>query len=112
MKPGKILLLLILGAAFALFLIFDGASYLSFEYLQQQKDSFRAAYLASPTSFLAAYFSIYVFATAISFPGAAILTLAGGALFGFWTGLLVVSFASTLGALSGQKLMQQDYSRQ
>ena len=44
------------------------------------------------------YGLIYVLATSLSLPGAAILTLAGGALFGLWTGILTVSFASTIGA--------------
>ncbi|MEQ8802481.1 MAG: FAD-dependent oxidoreductase, partial [Haliea sp.] len=46
----------------------------------------------------AAYFVIYVIVTALSLPGAAIMTLAGGALFGLWQGLLLVSFASSVGA--------------
>jgi pyruvate/2-oxoglutarate dehydrogenase complex dihydrolipoamide dehydrogenase (E3) component/uncharacterized membrane protein YdjX (TVP38/TMEM64 family) len=46
----------------------------------------------------AVYFLIYVLATALSIPGAVIITLAGGAIFGLWQGLLIVSFASTLGA--------------
>ena len=41
---------------------------------------------------------IYVISTALSLPGATILTLAGGAIFGVWTGLIIVSFASTIGA--------------
>ena len=44
------------------------------------------------------YFLIYVTVTALSLPGAAVMTLAGGALFGFWPALLLVSFASTIGA--------------
>jgi pyruvate/2-oxoglutarate dehydrogenase complex dihydrolipoamide dehydrogenase (E3) component/uncharacterized membrane protein YdjX (TVP38/TMEM64 family) len=44
------------------------------------------------------YFLIYVLATALSIPGAVIITLAGGAIFGLWQGLLIVSFASTVGA--------------
>jgi pyruvate/2-oxoglutarate dehydrogenase complex dihydrolipoamide dehydrogenase (E3) component/uncharacterized membrane protein YdjX (TVP38/TMEM64 family) len=46
----------------------------------------------------AVYFLIYVLATALSIPGAVIITLAGGAIFGLWQGLLIVSFASTVGA--------------
>ena len=44
------------------------------------------------------YGVIYVLATSLSLPGAAVLTIAGGALFGLWTGTLTVSFASTIGA--------------
>jgi len=47
---------------------------------------------------LTAYFLLYVVVTALSLPGAAVMTLAGGALFGFWPALLVVSFASSFGA--------------
>jgi pyruvate/2-oxoglutarate dehydrogenase complex dihydrolipoamide dehydrogenase (E3) component/uncharacterized membrane protein YdjX (TVP38/TMEM64 family) len=46
----------------------------------------------------AVYFGVYVLATALSIPGAVIITLGGGAVFGLWQGLLLVSFASTLGA--------------
>ncbi len=55
-------------------------------------------YAAAPFQTLASYFLLYVLTTALSLPGAAVLTLAGGALFGVGTGLLVVSFASSLGA--------------
>jgi uncharacterized membrane protein YdjX (TVP38/TMEM64 family) len=44
------------------------------------------------------YFLFYIFVTALSVPGAAVVTLLGGALFGFWIGLILVSFASTIGA--------------
>ena len=44
------------------------------------------------------YFAIYVAITAFSIPGAAVVTLLGAALFGFWTSLFLVSFASTIGA--------------
>ena len=49
--------------------------------------------------FAIAYFVIYVLSTALSVPGAAILTVAGGALFGFVNGTILVSFASSIGAL-------------
>lgn len=44
------------------------------------------------------YFLIYTAVASLSVPGAALLTLLGGALFGLWQGTLLVSFASTLGA--------------
>ena len=55
-------------------------------------------YKDNPALVIGIFFAIYVIATAASFPGAAFLTLAAGALFGFYTGTIVVSFASTLGA--------------
>jgi len=47
---------------------------------------------------LTSFFFIYVFTTALSIPGATILTLAGAGIFGFWTSLILISFASTIGA--------------
>ena len=44
------------------------------------------------------YFAVYVLVSALSIPGAALLTLLGGALFSLWEATLLVSFASTLGA--------------
>jgi uncharacterized membrane protein YdjX (TVP38/TMEM64 family) len=51
-----------------------------------------------PRQSAALYFILYVLVTTLSLPGAALLTLLGGALFGLWPGILLVSFASTLGA--------------
>ncbi len=53
---------------------------------------------AQPVLAASAFFLVYVAVTGVSLPGAALLTLLGGALFGFWRGLLIVSFASSLGA--------------
>jgi uncharacterized membrane protein YdjX (TVP38/TMEM64 family) len=66
--------------------------------LKAQQASIDAHYRAAPFTIIAAYFLVYVLVTAVSFPGAAILTLAGGALFGVVTGTAVVSFASSIGA--------------
>ncbi len=53
---------------------------------------------AHPFAFSAAFFAVYVAVTALSLPLAVWMTLAAGALFGFWWGLVLVSFASTIGA--------------
>jgi uncharacterized membrane protein YdjX (TVP38/TMEM64 family) len=66
--------------------------------LKAQQASIDAQYRAAPFTIIGAYFLVYVLVTAVSFPGAAILTLAGGALFGVLTGTAVVSFASSIGA--------------
>jgi pyruvate/2-oxoglutarate dehydrogenase complex dihydrolipoamide dehydrogenase (E3) component/uncharacterized membrane protein YdjX (TVP38/TMEM64 family) len=78
---------------------FDVGNLLTLERLKLSRDSLVAAYQSQPGSVFLAFFALYVAATALSFPGALILTLAGGAIFGFWVGLLAVSFASSLGAL-------------
>lgn len=82
-----VLIALIIGAYFAL----DGQQYLSLEFFQQY-------YQQQPLIFALIYFVIYVLATSLSLPGAALLTIMGGMIFGLWVGVLLVSFASTLGA--------------
>jgi pyruvate/2-oxoglutarate dehydrogenase complex dihydrolipoamide dehydrogenase (E3) component/uncharacterized membrane protein YdjX (TVP38/TMEM64 family) len=78
---------------------FDVGQWLTLDALKASRDALIARYEARPLATLASYFVIYVLATALSLPGAVILTLAGGALFGLGVGLVVVSFASSLGAL-------------
>ncbi len=78
---------------------FDLGRLLTLEQLKASRDALVGAYQARPLSTLLAYFGLYVMATALSIPGALILTLAAGAMFGLGVGLLVVSFASSLGAL-------------
>ncbi len=99
MNRNKLLLLALLIAAIAAFFAFDLGRFLSLDYLKSQQAALAAHYAANRVQTLAIYALVYVAVTALSLPGAAILTLAGGALFGFWTGLLVVSFASSIGAL-------------
>ncbi len=87
-----ILLLLFLSKVFGL------DTYLSLTYLKQQHTGLLELYDNSPLFILSLYFLIYIVVTALSLPGAAVMTLAGGAIFGLVTGTLVVSFASTIGA--------------
>jgi pyruvate/2-oxoglutarate dehydrogenase complex dihydrolipoamide dehydrogenase (E3) component/uncharacterized membrane protein YdjX (TVP38/TMEM64 family) len=94
----KIFLLAIVALGIAAFFFFDLGRFLSLDYLKQSQARFEALYAAEPLKVSLAYFALYVVATALSFPGAAIITLAGGAIFGLWWGTLLVSFASSLGA--------------
>jgi pyruvate/2-oxoglutarate dehydrogenase complex dihydrolipoamide dehydrogenase (E3) component/uncharacterized membrane protein YdjX (TVP38/TMEM64 family) len=94
----KIVVAVVVLAAIAAFFAFDLGQYFSLEYLKQSKERFAALYAAQPLVVISAFFAVYVAVTALSLPGAAILTLAAGAIFGFWVGLLVASFASTIGA--------------
>lgn len=94
----RLLLLAVLVALIGAFFAFDLGRYFSLASLQDQRGDLIALRDAQPWLMTLAYFVIYVLATALSLPGAAILTLAGGAIFGFGWGLLIVSFASTVGA--------------
>ena len=71
---------------------------LSFEEIKQNQAYLNAMVTTNPTRYGVFYFLLYVFCTALGFPVAAVLTLAGGAVFGFLKGLLMASFASTIGA--------------
>ena len=94
----KLILLVMIAAAVAAFFYFDLGSYFSLEYFKTQQADFAASYDANPWLFLGGFFIVYVAVTALSLPGAAILTMVAGALFGLLTGLIIVSFASTIGA--------------
>lgn len=85
-------------AAVALFFAFDLGRFLTLDYIKESRDRFAALYAADPAVTLGGYFLIYILVVALNLPGAAIMSLAGGALFGFWIGLLVISFASSIGA--------------
>ncbi len=98
MKLSKILLLVTAVAAVAAFFALDLGRYLSLEYLRQSQASFAALYADSPWAVRGSYFVVYVAVASLSLPGAAILTLAGGGIFGLGWGLLLVSFASSIGA--------------
>jgi pyruvate/2-oxoglutarate dehydrogenase complex dihydrolipoamide dehydrogenase (E3) component/uncharacterized membrane protein YdjX (TVP38/TMEM64 family) len=94
----KIAIVLGIAAAVGLFFAFDLGRFLSLAYLKVRQQEFQAFYAANRALSLGGYFVLYVAVTALSLPGAAVMTLAGGALFGFLPALLVVSFASSIGA--------------
>lgn len=98
---GKILKIMIAGFIAAIvyaFYSYDLGQYLTLEYLKSQKQAFSDFYMANRLLTPAIYMGIYIIVTALSLPGAAVMSLAGGALFGFWTGTIIVSFASSIGA--------------
>jgi pyruvate/2-oxoglutarate dehydrogenase complex dihydrolipoamide dehydrogenase (E3) component/uncharacterized membrane protein YdjX (TVP38/TMEM64 family) len=67
-------------------------------YLQQNYAALQSFVSQSPVLAMTLFFALYVAVTTVSLPGAAVLTLAGGALFGLLWGTVIVSFASTIGA--------------
>jgi len=85
-------------AAVALFFAFDLGRFLTLDYVKESRARFADLYAANPAFTLGGYFLIYVLVVALNLPGAAIMSLAGGALFGFWAGLALISFASSIGA--------------
>lgn len=94
----KLALVIAIAAVIAAFFHYDLDQYLTIEFLKAQQADFDAAYARRPLMVLGGFFILYVATTALSLPGAAILTLAAGALFGLVTGVVLASFASTIGA--------------
>jgi len=94
----KAVLALVLIGAIAAYFIFDLGQYLSLENFKASQADIVAAKDANPALYIAGFFLLYVAVTGLSIPGAAIMTLVAGALFGVVVGTFIVSFASTMGA--------------
>ena len=94
----KIVLLGLLALIVVIFFQFDLGQYLTLDYVKSQQQVINQYYADNRTLTLIGFFLLYVVITGASLPGAAVLTLAGGAIFGLFTGLILISFASTIGA--------------
>ena len=98
MNRTKIALFTAVIVLVAVFFIYDLGQYFNLAYLKQQQAAMDAYYAQNPLATAVSFFLIYVVITGLSLPGAAILTLAAGAIFGLLWGTVISSFASTLGA--------------
>jgi uncharacterized membrane protein YdjX (TVP38/TMEM64 family) len=97
MNFSRLALLAFIVALITAFFIFDLQSYLTMETLKAQQEAIEAYRSNHPGMTVAIYALIYIAVTGLSLPGAAILTLAGGAVFGLLWGTVIVSFASSIG---------------
>ncbi|MCE9943771.1 FAD-dependent oxidoreductase [Aeromonas rivipollensis] len=115
MSRGRLLLLLVMGCLVGAFFALDLDAYLSLSRLQAHQDQASAWVQAHFGQAALLFTLLYVVTTALSLPGASLLTLGGSALFGVGWGLLLVSFASSLGAtlafLSARFLLRDWVSR-
>ena len=98
MNLRKGVLLLVVAVLIVSFFLFDLGSFLTLENLKAQQTDLDSWREQNPQLSLLVVFVIYVVVTALSLPGATVMTLAIGAVFGLVTGTILVSFASTLGA--------------
>jgi pyruvate/2-oxoglutarate dehydrogenase complex dihydrolipoamide dehydrogenase (E3) component/uncharacterized membrane protein YdjX (TVP38/TMEM64 family) len=94
----KLLLISVIVILAVLFFSLDLGQHFTLENLKRQQDTVSAYYDEHRLWTLSIYFLVYVAITAVSLPGAVVMTLAGGALFGLGVGTIVISFASTIGA--------------
>ena len=115
MSRGRLLLLLVMGCLVGAFFALDLDAYLSLSRLQAHQEQASAWVQAHFGQAALLFTLLYVVTTALSLPGASLLTLGGSALFGVGWGLLLVSFASSLGAtlafLSARFLLRDWVSR-
>ncbi|HEV8520348.1 MAG TPA: pyridine nucleotide-disulfide oxidoreductase, partial [Burkholderiales bacterium] len=98
MNKSKLLILIVIAALIAAFFLLDLGRYFSLDYFKSQQAAISNFYSANPIKSVAIFFGIYVAVTALSIPGATVMTLAAGAIFGLLWGTVIVSFASSLGA--------------
>ena len=98
MSRSRLLVLAALAALVAAFFAFGGHRYLTLEQLRAHQAAVQDYHASHPWSTALAYFLVYVAVTGLSLPGAAVLTLFGGAVFGLVWGTVIVSFASSIGA--------------
>ena len=95
---GRLLPLALIAAGLVLFFATGLNEYFSLEVLREHRDALRAWVDASPWLAIGVFILVYAAAVAISFPGASILTIFGGFLFGLWPGVPAIVIAATLGA--------------
>ena len=94
----RLSIIALFAAAIAAYFVFDLGQYLNLETLHERRDQLLAFTESNLLIMIAGYMLVYIVMAALSVPGAAVLTLAGGALFGVLIGTVAVSFASTIGA--------------
>ncbi|MGL5031963.1 MAG: FAD-dependent oxidoreductase [Aeromonas sp.] len=115
MKPTRLLLLLVMGGLIGAFFILDLGHYLTLSQLQAQQLSVANWVAGHFWQACVMFMLAYIASTALSLPGASLLTLGGSAVFGITWGLLLVSFASSIGAtlafLSARFLLREWVTR-
>lgn len=98
MSKSKIALIAVIVVLVAAFFAAGGHRYLSFDSLRGQQLEIQTYYAGHPRQTVITYFVLYIAVTGLSLPGAAIMTLVAGAIFGLLWGTVIVSFASSIGA--------------
>ncbi len=98
MRKTRILVGVALVLAVYAFFALDLGQYLNLEFFKSRQDAIDQYYQAHPWSTALFYVLIYIAVTALSLPGAVVMTLVGGAVFGLGLGTVLVSLASTVGA--------------
>jgi pyruvate/2-oxoglutarate dehydrogenase complex dihydrolipoamide dehydrogenase (E3) component/uncharacterized membrane protein YdjX (TVP38/TMEM64 family) len=112
---GRFVVLILVVVAIAAFFASGAHRYFTFEQIKSEQARLAARFRADPAATVAVFFALYVGVAALALPGAALLTLAAGAIFGFFWGVVIVSFASSIGAtlsLLLSRFVLRDWVRQ
>jgi pyruvate/2-oxoglutarate dehydrogenase complex dihydrolipoamide dehydrogenase (E3) component/uncharacterized membrane protein YdjX (TVP38/TMEM64 family) len=91
-------ILILASLSIGLFFAFDLGRFFTLETLKEQREALQQAYAADPLRIIGIYAAAYIVMAALSLPGATIMTLAGGAIFGLWAGVPLVLLSATIGA--------------
>lgn len=113
-SAGRIALAALVAAVVAAAFLFNLVDLFTLDSLKARRDELNLLLHARPVAVSAAYFILYVAMAALSIPGASVVTIAGGAMFGFVRGVLLVSFASVMGgmlAFLGSRYLFRDWVR-
>jgi uncharacterized membrane protein YdjX (TVP38/TMEM64 family) len=111
-KKTKIGLLIVIILVIITFFLFDIQQYAKIDYIKAEQQNIFEYYKKNVFFIMVLFVFLYILITALSLPVATVLTLLGGALFGFSLGLIIVSFASTIGATLAflmARFLAQDY---
>ena len=95
---SRIVVFAVIAALVAVFFAFDLQQYLTLDYFREQRQAVEALKRENFWLVAGVFFALYVVIIALALPAAALLTLIAGALFNFWLGVVLVSFASSIGA--------------
>jgi pyruvate/2-oxoglutarate dehydrogenase complex dihydrolipoamide dehydrogenase (E3) component/uncharacterized membrane protein YdjX (TVP38/TMEM64 family) len=98
MSKKKLVIVLVLAALVVAFFALDLGRFLSLDYVKSRQAEFAALYDQRPLVVIGVYSAIYIVVFALALPVGAVMSLAGGALFGLVAGTVIVSFASSIGA--------------
>lgn len=98
MRSHQLIILALIVALVMAFFVSGANDYLTLDVMQAEQTRFHAWMMRDPVAVVGGFFLIYVAMAALSLPGAALMTLLSGALFGLGWGLVLVSFASAIGA--------------
>jgi pyruvate/2-oxoglutarate dehydrogenase complex dihydrolipoamide dehydrogenase (E3) component/uncharacterized membrane protein YdjX (TVP38/TMEM64 family) len=115
MLNRKWIVLAVVALAVVAYFALDLGQYLSLEHVKAQQAAIEAYTRSHPVETTIGFFLVYVAVTGLSLPGAVVMTLVAGAIFGLVWGAVVVSFASTIGATLAflvSRFLLRDWVRQ